>query len=172
MAGVLVWLATASPVYDEGVDSVLGAWLRLGLGVALLVLAGWKWRKAARTSDPRPPAWMASLQSADVRKSATLGAVLAGGNPKNLLLTVAAAGAVAEFGLPISTELLVMLGYVVLASVAVAAPVMVSVALGDRATPMLNRWQAFLDAHSTSLMVGILVLIGGLLAVQGLTTLT
>lgn len=171
MSGVLVLLATASPVYDEGAESALGAWMRLGFGIALLVLAGWKWQKTARDPDRTPPNWMTSLQIATTRKSATLGVALAGGNPKNVLLTLAAAGVVAELGLPIAPELLVMFGYVLLASMAVAAPVVVSIALGERAAPVLGRWQTFLDAHSVMLMVGILVIIGVLLTAQGLTTL-
>ena len=171
MSGVLVLLATASPVYDEGAESALGALMRLGFGIALLVLAGWKWRKAARDPDRSPPTWMTSLQTAKTRRAAALGAALAGGNPKNILLTLAAAGAVAEFGLPIAAELLVMFGFVLLASMAVAAPVVVSIALGERAAPVLGRWQSFLDAHSVTLMVGILVIIGVLLTAQGLTTL-
>ena len=54
-------------------------------------------------------------------------------NPKNVLLTVAAAAEIAGVGIPAGQQAAVLLGFVLLASAGVLTPLALSLALGDEA---------------------------------------
>ena len=81
-----------SPATWVGVVSLL-------LGVALIVLAGLQWRRRPRGGTTALPGWMASIDRFGPVKSAGLGLALSAANPKNLLITVGAATAIAQTGI-------------------------------------------------------------------------
>ena len=73
--------------------------LEIVLGVALLGLAVRQWRGRPKAGETAPlPKWMQSLDRFTPARSLAIGAALAAINPKNLLLTVAAAAAIAQTG--------------------------------------------------------------------------
>jgi hypothetical protein len=65
--------------------------------------------------------------------------------PKNLLLIVAGAAAIALTGIPAGRQAAALAVFTVIASLGVAAPVVIYVALGERSTelrPRLKEWMA------------------------------
>ena len=60
--------------------------------------------------------------------------------------------------------------FVVVGSVGVGAPVLAHRVLGGRAEGVLGGWQAWLERNSTALGIGVLLVLGAVLLVKGLTT--
>ena len=79
------------------------------------------------------PKWMTTIDQVKAPMAVGLGAVLAGANPKNLLLAVAGAATIAQTGISGGEQALAYLVFAVIATVGVAAPVVIYLAMGDRA---------------------------------------
>ncbi len=74
--------------------------LELVLGVALVLLALKQWRGRPHDGEQAPtPKWMGAIDGFTAPKALGAGIVLSGANPKNLLLSVAAAAAIAQTGI-------------------------------------------------------------------------
>jgi len=72
-------------------------WLKLVLGVLLLVVAARQFAgRPAADAEPTMPDWMESIDRFGAARSLGTGAALAGVNPKNFLLAVSAATAIAQ----------------------------------------------------------------------------
>jgi Sap, sulfolipid-1-addressing protein len=81
-------------------------------------------------------------------------------NPKNLLLVVAGATAIAKAGISGGEEAVVLAVFVLIASIGVATPIVIYFVLGDRAGPLLDRLKAWLSHNNTVIMAVLLVIIG------------
>jgi threonine/homoserine/homoserine lactone efflux protein len=97
--------------------------LKLGLGVLVLLLAVKEWRGRPRgDAEPPLPKWMQTIDSFSPAKSAGLAVLLAGPNPKNLMLTVAAGAAIAQAGLSAGQQAIVLAVFVVIATLGPGNP--------------------------------------------------
>jgi len=77
--------------------STLVSVLRILLGAALLTMAAQQWFKRPRKGEgPEQPPWMATVGRATPRRTLVLGLALAGANPKNLALTLAASASISK----------------------------------------------------------------------------
>jgi threonine/homoserine/homoserine lactone efflux protein len=100
-----------------------------------------------------------------------MGAALSGVNPKNLLLTVGAAAAVAQVGASTGDEIVAMAVFVVVATLGPGIPVAIYFAMGERAARLLDELKAWLGAHNAAIMAVLLLVIGAKLigdAISGL----
>ncbi|MFF5934505.1 GAP family protein [Streptomyces sp. NPDC012508] len=98
VATVVVVLFGAADDPDSTSSSVAD-WGRVVAGAALIVVGVRKWRLRPRPGDVvEEPRWMARLDGVTPWRSLRLGALLAGANPKNVVLTASAATAVVEAG--------------------------------------------------------------------------
>lgn len=168
----VVVAAVAGAVVAEGEGSRGLAWARVVVGVALLALAAKKWRsRPAPGDEPAVPRWIASLDELSVRKAVGFGLALAGANPKNVALTVAAVTAVSDLGSTDRGRVLVVATYVTLASVTVAGAVLGHLLAGERAAAPLDAAKAFMLQHSTVILVAVLVLLGVMIGGEGLSEL-
>jgi threonine/homoserine/homoserine lactone efflux protein len=135
--------------------------LLLGLGLLLLALALQQWRgRPTADEEPSMPGWMRTINDFTTVKAGGAGIVLTALNPKNVLLTVAAAAEIAEAGLPAGRQIVVMVGFVLFASAGVLAPVMLSVTLGDRSHELLDGLKGWLARHNAAIMTVLFLLIG------------
>jgi threonine/homoserine/homoserine lactone efflux protein len=108
---------------------------------------------------------MASLEAAEPRQAAGLGALLAV-NPKNVLMALAAGTEVALLAAgPVEASLAVAL-FVLVGSLGVGTPVALRLLLGQRADPALASARGWLDRHGTTVSVVVLVVLGVLLVVR------
>jgi threonine/homoserine/homoserine lactone efflux protein len=96
-----------------------------------------------------------------------MGTALSGINPKNLLLTVAAAAAVAQSGVSTGDEVVAMAVFVVLATLGPGIPVAIYFAMGRRAAKLLDELKAWLGAHNAAIMAVLLLVIGAKLIGDG-----
>jgi hypothetical protein len=93
--------------------------LKLVLGLLLLVVAIRQWRGRPRgDAEPALPKWMQTIDSFTPAKASGLAAALAGPNPKNLMLTVAAGAAIAQAGISSGDQAISLAVFVIIATVA------------------------------------------------------
>jgi len=163
---VLVLDRTA--VHDDDGSPIM-QWVKAGVGVILVVMAVRKWMGRPKPGEQvTRPGWMSALESVTALKSGTLGFTLAAIKPKNLLLTLAAAGVISDAGLERGAELVVLAVFVVVASLGILAPVFTYLALGSRAAGILEAWSDWLARHSAVVVAVVLLVIGVVLIVLGL----
>jgi threonine/homoserine/homoserine lactone efflux protein len=147
--------------------------LKLVLGLLLLFVAVRRWR--ARPPDggePATPKWMGAIEDFTPVKAGAAGLVLAGVNPKNLLLTVGGAAAIAQTGVAGGEQAVALAVLVVLATVSVAAPVAVYFAMGTRAQRVLDNLKNWMAAHNAAIMAVLCLVFGAKLigdAISGLS---
>ena len=160
--GVIV-LAVAGPT-DASEDSEPATWistLQLVLGLLLLLIALRSWRARPHEGDEAPlPTWMGAIDAFGPGKAFGGAAVLVALNPKNLLLAIAGAAAIAQTGVSGGEQAIAYAVFAVVATVGVAAPVVIYFVMGDRAAHVLDELKSWM-AHNNAVIMTVLCLIIG-----------
>jgi threonine/homoserine/homoserine lactone efflux protein len=168
--GALVLLLSGEAGVGDTATTGIGV-AELVLGLALLGLAVRQWRRRNAPSAAELPAWMTSLDTVTPVRAVGLGVVLSAVNPKNLLLTVAAAAAIGATGADPGDEAAALAVFVALATVGPAVPVVIRVAL-RRSTVLLSSLRGWMAAHNTVIICVLLTVIGLKLVGDGTAALT
>jgi threonine/homoserine/homoserine lactone efflux protein len=173
VVGVLV-LAIAGPS-DASEDGQPATWvsvLKLVLGALLLLVAMRQWRGRPRSAEEAAmPKWMGAIDGFTPLKSLGAGALLSGLNPKNLLLAVAAGAAIAQTGISGGEQAAAYALFTVIATVGVAAPVVIYFALGDRSADLLGRLKDWMSQNNSAIMAVLCLVIGAKLIGDGIAGL-
>ena len=173
VGGLVLIIANAAGVSSSSGPSTAAYAIKLTLGVLLLLLAVRQWRSRPGSGEQAPaPKWMTALDSFTPVKSLGLGAAMSGVNPKNLALSAAAAMSIAQTGLPGGQQAVVLAVFVVVGTVAVAAPLIVYLVLGRKADSMLNGWREWLAANNAAIMIVVFLAFGFVLIGQGIAGLS
>lgn len=136
-------------------------WGRAALGVVLLAMAARQWRsRPAPGEQAQMPGWMSSLSELTAMKAVGLGLLLSAANPKNLLLTAAAAATIAQAGLDAGEETVVVAAFVALSSVVVVGVVLASLVAGHRVDAPLASLREFMARNNATIMMVVLLLLG------------
>jgi hypothetical protein len=114
---------------------------------------------------------MEGIQSFSVGRAAGVGVLLGAVNPKMLAMGLAAAAAIATGGLTAGQEAGAVAFYTVIAAVGVLAPLAVTIALGDRAQPVLDDWRDWLTRNNATVMAVLFLVFGVVLIGQGLQSI-
>jgi len=158
--------ATASGTSD-GIS-----WGKIVIGALLLVMAVRQWRsRPAPDAAPEMPRWMAGIDSFSPGKALVLAMLLAGVNPKNLLLSVGAGASLAQTGVSSSSALVALLVFVIVASVTIAGPVIYYFVGGDKAEEALDSMKGWLAVHNAAVMMVLFAVFGVKLIADGLPVL-
>jgi Sap, sulfolipid-1-addressing protein len=161
VGGLTLLLAAGGEVDAGGDPARWASAIKLLLGVALLFLAYRSFEKRPqRGEEPSPPAWMDALTSSSPPRALGLGALLAGANPKNLLLVASAMTGVALLGLPTGQTVIVLVVFVVVASIGVAIPVGYAATGGRKAREALASWQSWLVANNAVVVAVVFLVLG------------
>ena len=112
---------------------------------------------------------MASIDDFNVAKSFGLAFVLSAINPKNLGLTIAAVASISGSGLESSEEITVLIIFAAIASITVAAPVLINLVLGERAQQPLENMKRWLIANNNTVMSVLFVVLGAKVLGDGIT---
>jgi len=146
---------------DDGEPATWANVLLLLLGLALLAYAIKQWRGRPGAGEESPtPGWMRTLDDFTPLKAAGAGFALTVLNPKNLLLTVAAATEIAELGLPSGEQAAVLAVFVLVASLGVLGPVAAALVLGDRSRDALDGLRNWMARNNATIMTVLFLLIG------------
>jgi hypothetical protein len=172
VGSVVLLLAGGAGASEDGEPATWVSWVKLVLGLLLLVLAVRKWRTRPRgdgTDDL--PGWMKALDTFTAPKSLGIAAVLSGVNPKNLMLTVAAAAAIAQTGIDTGQQFAALAVFVVIGAIGPGVPVAMYLVMGARAERLLAELKEWMGAHTAAIMTVLLLVLGAKLtgdAISGL----
>ena len=149
------------------------AWGRILFGVLLLVLAARNWRtRPAPGTEPEMPKWMAGIDTLKPGKALGLGLLLAGVNPKNLMLAAAAGAGLATLGLSTAEAIGSLIVFVIIASLTIGGPVVYYLIGGDSAKGQLDEMKNWLALHNNAVMAVLFLVFGAKLIADGLPPLT
>ena len=149
------------------------AWGKIVFGLLLLVLAARDWRnRPAQDAQPKMPKWMVSVDTLSPGKAVGLAVLMAGVNPKNLILTIAAAVGLAQLGVSTSEAIVALIVFVVVGSITIAGPVAYYFIGGERAKAKLASLKDWLAIHNAAVMTVLLVIFGVDLIAKGIPPLT
>lgn len=174
VVGVIVLvLADGADVESEETPSKAASAIKLVLGLLLLFLAFGQWRGRPKAGEePEMPKWMSSIDSLSPVMALGLGVLLSALNPKNLALTLGAALVIAQAGLRAGESAVSLVVFVAVATITVAAPVLLYFVLGERAQRVLNEWKSWLTENNATVMAVLLVVLGVVLIGDGISGLS
>ncbi|WP_433158330.1 GAP family protein [Kribbella sp. CA-247076] len=168
-------LAVADPAgaSENGEPAAWASWLKLVLGLLLLLVAVRQFRGRPQAGEQASlPKWMSAIDRFGPGKAFGGGAVLAGLNPKNLLLAISAGVTVAQTGISTGQQAVAYGVFAVLGTIGVGAPVGLYVAMGRRSAELLGRLKDWMAAHNAVIMAVLCLVIGTKLIGDAITGLT
>ena len=176
LSGWLIGLSVAGLVVlavglesSQGEESTTSGWIKIVIGVLFLGLAVKQWSsRPTGDEEPTMPGWMASIDQFTAPKSFGIGFLLSAVNPKNLGLTIAAMAKVSTSGLSTAEEIGTLVVYVLIASLTVAAPVLLNLILGARAQPTLTTMKDWLAENNSTVMTVLFVVLGAKMLGDGI----
>ena len=149
------------------------AWGKIVFGVLLLLIAVRNWRnRPAPGTESEMPKWMGGIDALTPGKALGLGLLLAGVNPKNFMLSVAAGVGLAQLGLSTSDALVSLLVFIVVGSLTIAGPVVYYLLGGDDAETRLREMKDWLALHNDAVTAVVFLVFGVDLIAKGLPPLT
>ena len=163
-------LASVLPHSDDDV-SISAPFLLLGLGVVAVALALRQWRARPTSDDELElPGWISKVETITTASAFTLGAIFGGIKPKNLRLCIGLGISLEAEALTAAEAGAVLAMVVVIASIPILVPVIVSLVALDRVSASLARLRAWLVQHNSAMVGAILLLIGVLLIGKALSS--
>lgn len=93
---------------------------------------------------------------------------LGAGNPKNVVVGLAAGASIATAALPFGQEAATVAIYVAVAVLGVATPILVTLFLGDRSREVLDGWKAWLGQNNAAVMSVLFLVFGVVLVAQAI----
>jgi hypothetical protein len=178
VAGVAIVSVAVYAVADAGDASTdetasdTASWIKLLLGVLLVLVATRNLRKASSGEAQPAPKWMASIDALTPLKAGGLALLLSGLNPKNLALSFAAGSGLAQAGATGSEAAAALLVFVVVASLSIAVPVVYYLVGGQKAAAVIDGWKGWLSEHNAAVMAVLFLVFGFVLFSEGLRALT
>ncbi len=161
LGSIVLALANAGRISTGGTPSTLAYIIKLLLGLLFLFLAYRNFQKRPQPGEEaQMPPWMATIESFSSGKSFGFAALLAGLNPKNLGLTLAAALTIAQAGVPGSQSWIALAVFVILASLTVAVPVLYFLVAGAAAEKVLTSMKVWLAANNVTVMIVLFLILG------------
>jgi hypothetical protein len=173
VSGGVYALSDAGDAATSSTTSDTISWGKIVFGVLFLLLAGRNWRSRPEPgAEAEMPKWMAGIDSFAPGKSFGLGLLLAGVNPKNLLLAAGAAAGLAQLGLSTGDAVVSLVVFILVGSLTIAGPVVYYLVGGDHAKAELESMKGWLAVHNTAVMTVLFLVFGVDLIATGLPQLT
>jgi threonine/homoserine/homoserine lactone efflux protein len=148
------------------------AWGRIVVGVLFLLLALRQWRsRPAPDAAVEMPAWMTGIDSFAPGRAFVMALLLAGVNPKNLLLSASAGAALAQTGVSSTDAVIALIVFVVVASITIMGPLIYYFVGGERARASLDSMKGWLAAHNAAVMMVLFLIFGVKLIADGIPVL-
>jgi len=136
-------------------------WLRILLGLTLLVLAWRKWRgRAAPVEAEDVPGWMKSIDTIDTRRAALLGFALVALNPKNVVLVASGGLAIAQATPAPLAQAGALLVFAAVSGIGIAMPYLMWITMGEAAIAPLDRLKAAMARNNRLIVTAILAVLG------------
>ncbi|MDG4666660.1 GAP family protein [Mycobacterium sp. 236(2023)] len=167
VAATAVFIGTPHLLGDfEWSTGSAGAWFRIGLGVLLIVLAGYVWTKRGRTR--RSVAWLSGLTRITPTVAAALAVSLTILNPKVMVATAAAGLVIGTAALGSAGTAAAVGGYTALAGSTVIVPVVGFMIAAERADAVMTAVRLKAVRHQTAIAAAVLAALGVAIVTTGL----
>jgi threonine/homoserine/homoserine lactone efflux protein len=164
LAGVGAIVLLISNAADAGTLGQPADWLNvlnLVLGLALLLIALRQWRERPREGEPAEmPSWMRVVDRFTAGRAAALGVALSAINPKNLLLVIAAAAAIAQTGISTGRQVASLAVFVFIGAIGPGIPVALYLARGERSWRFLDDLKGWMARNNATIVAVLCLLIG------------
>jgi threonine/homoserine/homoserine lactone efflux protein len=161
VGAIVLSVSSGAGASEDGAPATWLSMLKLALGVLLLAVAVKQWR--GRPRDPtgvKTPKWMDALDTFTPGKAVGTGGLLSGLNPKNTLLAVAGAAAIAGTGIDTGEQAVAYAIFVLIATIGVGTPVVLALAMGDRSARLLDEIKDWMAANNAVIMAVLLLVLG------------
>ena len=146
--------------------------VKLEVGVLLVLVAVRQWRgRPRRDAEAELPGWMRTIDTFTPTRSLAIAAGLSGVNPKNLLLTVGAATAIAQTDISTGEQAIALAVFILVGTLGPGIPVAIYFVLGDRARRLLDDLKTRMAANNAAIMAVLCLVIGAKLIGDGISGL-
>jgi threonine/homoserine/homoserine lactone efflux protein len=170
---VVLLVASGADASEDGEPATWVAIVKLVLGVLLVLVAIGQWRGRPREGDDAAlPKWMQTIDTFAPGKALAMGALLSAANPKNLILTLGAASAIAQTGIGTGEQAIALAVFVVIGTLGPGLPVAIYFALGARAEHVLDELKQWMAGHNAAIMAVLCLVIGAKLVGDGISRLS
>jgi threonine/homoserine/homoserine lactone efflux protein len=167
---IVLLVSSGADASDEGEPADWVNVLKLVLGLLLLLVALKQWRGRPREGqEAEMPKWMRTIDAFKPGKAAGFGVLLSALNPKNLLLAVGAAAAIAQTGASAGAQAVALAVFVLIGTLGTGAPVALYFALGERSEEILDDLKAWLAQNNAAIMAVLCLIIGAKLIGDGIS---
>jgi threonine/homoserine/homoserine lactone efflux protein len=146
--------------------------VKIAVGVLLVLVAVRQWRgRPRRDAEAELPGWMRTIDTFTPTRSLAIAAGLSGVNPKNLLLTVGAATAIAQTDISTGEQAIALAVFILVGTLGPGIPVAIYFVLGDRARRLLDDLKTRMAANNAAIMAVLCLVIGAKLIGDGISGL-
>ena len=166
VGAIVLLLSSGADASESGQPAEWVSVLKLVLGV----LREWRGRPRGDV-EATLPSWMRTIDRFTTQRSLALGVGLSAINPKNLVLTVGAAAAIAHTGIGAGQQAIALAVFVVIGTLGPALPVAIYFFMGERATRTLDDLKNRLGHNNAAIMGVICLVIGAKLIGDGISGL-
>ena len=172
LGAAVLLVSSGAGASDEGEPASWPSVAELALGVFLVVLAAKQWRgRSGDGEGAATPSWMESVDHFRAPRAAGLAILLSVVNPKNLLLVVAGAAAIAQSGASTGQQAGALVIFVAIASLGPGVPIGIYFALGERSKPILDEIRGWMARNNGAVLAVVCLLIGVKLIGDGIAGL-
>jgi len=177
LAGYVVGLCIVVAAFTFGLAALpgrikVGPWfgvVEIIVGLALMVLAVVQWRRQRRR-EPSTGAWIDRLERVGPVSALGFGLAL-NLRPKALLLAAAAGIAISRERLDIGAALICIAVFIVIGSITVSGPIVMSLMMPARTSAWLRSAREFILRHSGVLALVVLLMVGVFVIGDGIARL-
>jgi hypothetical protein len=173
LGAVVLVIAGPSSASSSGQPATWVSVVKIVLGALLLLVSLRQFRGRPREGDEAAvPAWMGAIDDIGPMKALGAGALLAAVNPKNTLLAIAAALAIAQTGIAGGQQAIAYAVFMLIGTAGVGAPVVVYAAMGDGSAAVLGRLKDWMGRNNAVIMSMLCLVIGVKLIGDAIMSLT
>ena len=159
-----VFTVLAGAVRTTGDPSVVASWVKIGLGVLLVLLGIRQWRRGGHHEAPK---WMAAIDDFRFPQALGLGFLLSAVNPKNLILAAGAGVSIGSGTTSVGGEVVAIAVFTVIASSTVAIPVIAHMVAAERMRVPLESLRKWLEDNNASVLATLILVLGAVLVGKG-----
>jgi threonine/homoserine/homoserine lactone efflux protein len=161
LGAIVLAVAGGADASGDGEPATWTSVVKLVLGLLAVLLGVRQFRGRPRAGGAaETPKWMHALDEFTPGKAFGTAVLMSAVNPKNLLLAVAGAATIAGTGIDADEQAIAYAVFVVIATLGVATPVAIAVAMGDGSRRVLDGLKSWLSDENAVIMAVLLVVIG------------
>jgi threonine/homoserine/homoserine lactone efflux protein len=173
VGGIVLAIAGPADASSSGAPATWVSWLKIVLGMLLLWIAVRQFRGRPHGDEQAGmPTWLSAIDKFKPGAALGAGALLTAVNPKNLLLTVGGAAAIAQTGIPGGQQAIAYLVFAVVGTIGVAVPVVIYFAMGNRSAGLLGNIKDWMGQHNAVIMAVLCLIIAVKLIGDAVSALT